>query len=118
MIKCLSIITILFLTGCSMKQTDENNINSKKYKELSSVYEHVVANKTVENAKLTAVDYLKLYKKLKTSNEETFQKVKINLINKFMLEIKDQKDLEANYIYLVLLEENLQKVDDIIYQLL
>jgi len=111
---CVLSTTLLIITGCSLK----NDESLSKKNDLNSVYESVLQNKTVEPEKLGAVDYLKLYKKLKLNQPETFLKVKVSLIHKFMIEVKNNVDLEHNAIYLALLNEDMDKVDTLIYQLL
>jgi len=92
-------------------------IKSIEYTDLKTVYDHVSKNQTLSSYNLKAVDYLKLYKVLRLNQEQIFKNLKVTIIGKFMQEIENYPHFDLDKVYLMLLEEQMDKIDTLIQEL-
>lgn len=101
--------------------SDEKLVKSqehiKEYTDVKTVYLYVVEHKMFNNFNLTALDYLKLYKILRLNQEKLFKVMKVDIINRFMMEIENDKNYDLDKVYLTLLEEKIDKIDILIQEL-
>lgn len=101
--------------------SDEKLVKSqehiKEYSDVKTVYLYVAEHRMFNNFNLTALDYLKLYKILRLNQEKVFTVMKVDLINRFMMEIENNKNFDLDSVYLTLLEEKIDKIDILIQEL-